>query len=231
MAYNIIYSRTFLEKVSNWPESLRKMAFEAAEHAALDPSLNDYKRPYLTPYRQKHPTTDHQYTLYFLELSTTEIFIAWINDSTCLHDTRNKQTDPCLKEFEKLQAQGSIENFDPKYHQIVFEVHPDVSKPIRCRSQFLGHETYLNTYLDSSIPAFVGHAFNCDEPNTDIAKRHVKEFLSELHSSLTSSSKELEIHLDKKSHLHEIMLLTEGHNQNQWEIIADPDDFILKKKS
>jgi len=89
----------------------------------------------------------------------------------------------------------------------------------------------LNTYLDSSIPAFVGHAFYCDEPNVDIAKSHVKDFLSELYSSLTSSSKELEIHLDKKTHRHEIMLLTEDHDQNQWEIVADPADFILRKKS
>lgn len=230
MAYNIIYSRSFLEKVFNWPDNLREMAFEAAEHAALDPCLNDYKRPYLTPYRQKHPTTNHQYTLYFLEQSATEIFIVWINDSSCLHDTRNKLTDPCLKEFQKLQGQGSIENFDPKYHQIVFEVHPDASKPIRCRSQFLGHETYLNTYFDSSISTFIGHAFYCEEPNIDIAKRHVKEFLNELYTSLSSASKELEIHLDKNSHPHEVMLLAEGHDQNQWEIVSNPNDFILKRK-
>src|SRR5690606_28752442 len=145
MTYKVIYSRAFLEKVSGWPDNLKKIAFEAAEHAALDPSLNDYKRPYLTPYRQKHPTTDHQYTLYFLEQSGREIFIAWINDSSCLHDTRNELTDPCLKEFKKLQGRRAIENFDPKYHQIVFEVHPDRSKPIRCRSQYLGYETTLNT--------------------------------------------------------------------------------------
>jgi hypothetical protein len=229
--YKVIYSRLFLDKISLWPDNLKNMALEASEHVALDPSLNDYKRPYLTPYRQKHPTTDHQYTLYFLVISTTEIFFAWINDKSCLHDTRNKLTDPCQKEFDKLIKNGVIETFDQKYHQIVFEIHPDKSKPIRCRSRFLGYETILNTYHDSSTQTYIGHAFYCEESNIDIAKRHVKEFLNELYSSLVASSKKLEIHLEEQSHLHEILLLTESYNHDQWDIVDDQDDFILRRKS
>jgi hypothetical protein len=228
MAFQVIYARTFLEKVFSWPLKLQHMAFEAANHAALDPSLVDYKRDYLTPFRQKHPTTNHQYTLYFLMLSSDQIFFAWINDSTCLHDTRNKITDPCLKEFQRLQNKNDIEAYDPKFHKFVFEVHPNQAKPIRCRSRYLGHETTLNTYLDGTA-LFVGHGFYCDEPCLEIAKIHVGQFLNELHMVLIQQRLELQIQFTKQGHDHEIDLLNETHDRQKWIIVDDIDDFILKK--
>ena len=110
MAYKPIYSRPFLEKVFSWSQDLQKMAFKAAEHACLDPDLHDYMRPYLTPIRQKHPATDHQYTLYFRVVSNTELYFIWINDPTCLHDTYNEKTDPCLKEFRRLEAKQLLQD-------------------------------------------------------------------------------------------------------------------------
>lgn len=229
MTYKPIYSRMFYEKVFGWSRPLRAMAFEAAEHVCLDPSLNDYKRAYLTPYRQKHPTTDHQYTLYFLEVSPNEIFFAWINDTSCLHDTRNQLTDPCLKEFKRLLRRGLIEAYDLSKHKIVFEVHPDRSRPIRCRSTLLNGETTLNSYTADGN-TYIGHAFNCDEPNFEIAKIHVKEFLNCLYGELASSNIPFEFQFTKSGHQREVMLLTSAIDPQKWVIVDDAEDFILKNK-
>lgn len=229
MAYKPIYSRMFLDKVLAWPSTLRDMAFAAAEHACVDPHLHDYQRGYLTPYRQKHPTTDHQYTLYFLVISSTEVFFAWINDRGCLHDTRNELTDPCLKEFKRLQGKKEIENFDPKYHQLVFEIHPDKTKPFKCRSRFLGGEIQLASYLLSGS-SFVGHAFSCDEPNEGIAKIHATEFLQKLYEELTAGKIDFEIKFPVLGQQYEAELLEEAHNPSQWEIETDAEFFILRKR-
>lgn len=230
MAFKVIYSRTFLEKVTSWPSQLQTMAFEAAEHAAINPTLNDYVRPAIVPYKQKHPTTDRQYTLYFEILpSANEIFVVWINDDSCLHDTRANFPDPCQKEFEKLRSRNQLEKFDPKYHRIVFEVHPNSSKPINCRSSFLGGEITLNTYLDSAQSIFIGHAFYCDERCEEIAKRHVSGFFAELDKLLTTAKHSFQFQFTKLGHAHETNLLINAHNSSRWAVIDDSEDFILRK--
>lgn len=229
MTYELIYSRAFLEKVSLWPKHLQEMAFQAADHVAQDPHLHDYQRPYLTPYRQKHPTANHQYTVFFIIATASTLFIAWINDTTCLHETRANYPDPCLKEFERLLLKNEIEKFDPLFHEIKFEVHPNKSKPIRCRSQFLGKEITLNSYF-AGPRTFIGHAFHCEEPNVNIAKMHVGMFLNKLHDELSSAKVAFEFILHKLGLQHEISLLTECYDPNKWEIIYDSDDFILRRK-
>lgn len=229
MSYKPIYSRAFLEKVFDWTSNLKNMAFQAANHACIDPDLNDYKRTYLTPYRQKHPTSNHQYTLYFKVISSDEVFFAWINDQTCLHDTHNKLTDPCLKEFQRLQNKGEIEIYDSQYHQIVFEVHPDKSKPIKCRSRFLGSEINLVSHTCDNID-FIGHAFHCDEENHEIAILHAKEFLEKLYLELSAVKISFKFQFIKVGHQDEVALLSQSFNPNQWEIISDIEDFILRKK-
>lgn len=229
MSYKPIYSRKFLEKVFNWPSSLKDMAFQAAEHACLDPDLNDYKRTYLTPYRQKHPTSDHQYTLYFKVISSDGVFFAWINDTTCLHDTRNQRTDPCLKEFQRLDSIGEIEKFSSQFHQMVFEVHPDKTKPFKCRSRFLGREINLASHTCGNND-YIGHAFHCDEENFEIAKIHAKEFLEKLYLELSPVKISFEFQFTKVGHQDEVTLLSQSFNPNQWEIISDIEDFILRKK-
>ena len=169
MNFSVIYSRDFLVKVFGWPNHLKDMAFQAAEHAAQNPNLHDYFRDYLTPYKQKHPTTDHQYTLYFLIVPTSEIFIAWINDTNCLHDTRANFPDPCRKEFERRQAKKLIEVYDPNFHKVQFEVHPNSKKPIMCRSSYLGYEVQLNSQIQNPN-VLIGHAFYCWEPVDEIAE-------------------------------------------------------------
>lgn len=229
MTWKPIYSRMFLEKVLSWPEPLRRMAFEAAKHVCLDPSLNDYKRSYLTPYRQKHPTANHQYTLYFLEVLPNEIFFAWINDTSCLHDTRNQLTDPCLREFNKLRGRNLIEMYDASIHKIVFEVHPDKLRPFRCRSTFLNGETTLNSYTADGSE-YIGHAFNCDEPNFEIAKVHVNKFLNRLYDELASNNIPFEFQFSKLGHQREVSLLTSAFDPQKWIIVDDVEDFILKNK-
>ncbi len=228
MAFQIVYSRKFLEKVLSWRHPLRDMAFQAAEHAALDPDLPEYKRPYLTPFRQKHPTTDHQYTLFFKTISATEIFIVWINDTSCLHETRANYPDPCRKEFERLLAKGELETYDSAVHHVQFKVQPDAARPFRCRSIYLNQKTTLNTYAVGAKD-FIGHAFYCGEPDPAIADLHVREFLRLLHAHLTKNGLAFQFQFTKLGHDIEIDPLTRIHNPRQWQIVTDTEDFILKK--
>lgn len=203
------------------------MAFQAAEHAAIDPHLSAYIRQYSRPYLQKHPTTNHQYTLYFLILSQNEIFIAWINDTSCLHDTRANYPDPCRKEFERLRGRNEVEEFDPGFHAFQFEVNPDTLKPIRCRSKFLGHEAVVNS---SKVGAndFVGHAFFCDDPIPMIARNHVRQFLVELYKTLKSGQMNFEFRFTRAGHQVEIDLLRSSLDSTQWIEISDAEDFVLR---
>lgn len=227
MAHKIIYSRFFLERVYYWSIPLKDMAFQAAAHAALDPHHLDYARPYLTPYKQKHPNADHQYTLFFEILSPSiSIYFSWINDDTCLHTTRANYDDPCLKEFEKLRNSNQLESFDPKFHQIQFEVHPDKNKPIRCRSRYLGCETQVNTYQDSA-GMYVAHSFNCNDSHYEISRLHISLFLNELHTHISNNNISFEFRIYKSGHQKQIDQLTDSHDPKQWRIINDVDDFIM----
>ncbi len=227
MSFKIIYSRAFLEKISSWSEPLRQMAFQAAQHAAIDPTLHDYVRQYSKPYLQKHPTADGQYSLYFKIVSQNEIFVAWINDRSCLHDTRANFPDPCRKEFERLRDRGELEQFDPGFHVFQIEVNPDRLKPIRCRSKFLGYEVIVNSFkVDASD--FVGHAFFCDEPIPMIARNHVRLFLVELYKTLKSGKMNFEFRFTHAGHQVEIGLLRSSLDPTQWTDISDAEDFVLK---
>lgn len=230
MNFNVVYSRDFLVKVFSWPAHLRQMAFQAAEHAAQNPNLNDYIRPYLTPYKQKHPTTDHQYTLYFTIESGTEIFVVWINDDSCLHTTRANYSDPCLKEFQRLQAAQKIEKFDRAVHIIKFEVHPNSHKPVMCRSSNLGYNVQVNSHSPASN-LLIAHSFYCWEPVDGIAVIHIRQFLNLLHAELSNnhSAKEFRIEFTKQGHIREADLITQAYDSRKWQIIDDRDDFILKK--
>lgn len=205
------------------------MAFKAAEHAALDPLNTDYARAYLTPYKQKHPTSDHQYTLFFEILPPiTSVYFSWINDSTCLHTTRANFEDPCLKEFDKLRKANQLETYDFKFHHIQFEVHPDKTKPIRCRSRYLGYEVQANTHIDSN-GTYSAHAFNCTDPHLEISKIHISLFLDELHKYLSGTKVTFEFRIYKNGNLGQINQLTECHNSSQWKINDDKDDFVMEK--
>lgn len=228
MPHKVIYSRFFLERVYSWSQALQDMAFKAAEHAAIDPNHTDYSRAYLTPYKQKHPTTDHQYTLYFEIITTsTSVYFSWINDHTCLHTTRANYDDPCLKEFNRLRNLGRLETYDQKFHHIQFEVQPDHKKPFRCRSRYLGHEVQANTSKDAS-GTFLAHSFNSTETHPDIAKIHIVLFLNELHNHISQNSVPFEFCIYKTGNHVQIDQLTKYHDATKWNIIHDPDDFIMR---
>jgi len=230
MNFIVIYSRTFLEKVSDWTDALKNMAIRAAEHAAQNPNLTDYVRPYLTPIKQKHPPTDRQYTLYFEIVSANEIYIIWINDPSCLHDTRANFDDPCYKEFKRLQDKGRLERFDPDFHKLKFHVRPNRQKIVMCRSHYLGKEVLLNTGDDGS-GTLVGYAFSCSETHTDIAVIHIGQFLERLHNELAQNQTRtpFQIQFTKNGFQREIELLTSGHDPAKWQIVDDQEDFILRK--
>jgi hypothetical protein len=161
-------------------------------------------------------------------VSTTELFFIWINDPSCLHDTYNEKTDPCLKEFRRLEARQLLEDYDPLFHQIVFEVHPDKKKPFRCRSRLLGAETIVNTYFIQPN-SYISHSFSCDETEDEIAKIHVGQFLKKLYELLHTNGLAFEFQMTKLGHQREILLLVQAYDPTQWSIVDDDEDFILKK--
>lgn len=228
MAFRILYSRYFLEKVYSWKASLKDLAFQAAEHAAINPHLHEYVRPGLDPYRQKISTTDGQYKLYF-EIFTpiNAIYVSWINDDTCFHDTRANYPDPCKKEFERLRQQKKLEVFDRDVHTFRFEVKPNPQRPLCCRSKFQRHEVTLNSYLDPTTSIHSAGSFFCDDPNLDIAHMHVGHFLAELYTHVKTNKIQFEIRIYRQGHDQEIALLEKSRDGRQWQNVPDADDFIL----
>ena len=229
MKYGIIYSRIFLEKVLSWPQDLQDEAFAAVNHLAENPNLKEYIRDKIVPYRQKIGISDGQMKLYFFLLPNA-VYIAWINDKSCPHNTFNVRTDPCHKEWERLLNNGDIKPFDPKTHILFFEVDPRATQPFRSRSTYLGKKIVLAASPDpENKKRFVAHAFHCEEDFPGIDLIHTKEFLRELGNHLTNNKTDFEIRLVKNGLEREVDLLTSSHDPATWRIIPDDEDFILEK--
>jgi hypothetical protein len=190
--------------------------------------LNDYSRVYLTPYKQKHPTTDHQYTLFYEIISADEVYFVLVKDDSCLHDTRGNHDDPCLKKFQKLRTDKDLETFDNKLHKPQFEVQPDKKKPFRCRSRYLGYEITLNSTSIDGNKSFFGHAFGCDDPHPEIARKHTKDFLKDLHGHILANKLVFEIRITREGNAETIDLLENAFEPTQWSIVDDEEEFILQ---
>lgn len=203
----------------------QQMIWEAAAHVCVDPDLHDYVRHYIHPYKQKHPTTDKTYTLYFIKVSVTEVFFIWVNDDSCLHTTRANYDDPCTKKFLKLKADNGLENYDQRFHQPQFEVHPKAVLPLKCRSRYLGYEISISS---SNVgDGYVAHSFACDDPNVSIALIHTKKFLKDLVAHIRSLGVKFRITLYKQGNEDLIELLRNGHETADWDLTEDQEEFEL----
>lgn len=205
--------------------NLRQMIWDAATHVCVDPDLHDYVRHYIHPYKQKHPTTNKEYTLYFIKVSATEVFFIWVNDDSCLHTTRANYDDPCTKKFLKLKTDDDLEKYDQQLHHPQFEVHPKAVLPLKCRSRYLGNEVSISS---SKIgDEYVAHSFACDDPHPEIGLIHTKKFLKALIAHIRSLGVKFRITLFKQGNEDLIQLLRNGREPGDWDLAEDDEEFEL----
>ena len=208
---------------------LKRMIFQAADHACLDPDLNDYVRQNIVPYKQKHPPADKQYTLYFQRISVSEVYFMWVNDVSCLHDTRANYDDPCTKEFLRIRDRNLLELYDAKFHHPQFEVHPKSNLPIRCRSRFLGYEVSIASNKIGN--GFEAYSFSYDDPHPNILNRHTHVFLEALHAHVKKVNIPFKITIFARGNEDTVVLLRTNYNRNQWNevvVVGNEEDFILE---
>jgi len=105
----------------------------------VNPDIDNYKRPYLLPYRQEHPS-DKTLTIFF-ELPNKQknlVFFVWVNDEQYPHNThKNHGEDPCMKEFKRLQDSNLLEHYSEEFHEGKFTIDPKQGAP-----KFLKFEKY-----------------------------------------------------------------------------------------
>lgn len=226
MAYIPIYSRPFLEQVFRRPTNRRQMIWDAANHTYQDPDHHDYVRHYLHPFKQKHPTTDKQYTLYFTKVSVNEVFFIWVNDDSCLHTTRANYDDPCTKKFLKLKKDNELETYDTQFHHPQFEIHPKAVLPLKCRSRYLGFEVSISSNKIGS--SYEAHSFACDDPHHEIAIIHTQKFLKALSAHVRMLTVSFKITLFIQGNEDLIILLRNSFEASDWNLSEDAEEFVLE---
>jgi hypothetical protein len=107
--HDIVYSKIFALKLRVLNAVSKQDVLKAVNRVAADPTPNQYKRAYLTPYLQDHPT-DKTLTIFFKIETDNKVFLVWINDQNHPHDThKNHGEDPCIKEFSRLKNSNLLE--------------------------------------------------------------------------------------------------------------------------
>ena len=144
-----VKSRIFIKKYGNFSAPEKADIEKAAKRVLTRPDDNQFKRDYLTPYRQEHPT-NKQLTIFFEHFQDKKkVFFVWINDQSCLHDTRKKHgEDPCIVEFKKLQLSGNLEQYSPEIHEGELKITPRDSDPHFFNFNAIDIRSYANVLKD-----------------------------------------------------------------------------------
>jgi hypothetical protein len=124
--YKKVLSKIFANKIRGFSQTRRKDVLKAVERVLVNPELDAYRRPYLHPYRQEHPS-DKTLTIFFVipARPPSRVFFVWVNDDQHSHDThKNHGDDPCVKEFIRLRDSGSLEQYSEDEHEGEFTVNP-----------------------------------------------------------------------------------------------------------
>ena len=121
-----VFSKTFSEKLRGFAPTRRDDILKAVNRVLTDPDHNNYRRRYLDPYRQEHPS-DKTLTIFFAIPSRPpgRVFFVWVNDDRHPHDTRkNHGDDPCVKEFIRLRDGDFLAQYSEDEHDGKFTVTP-----------------------------------------------------------------------------------------------------------
>jgi len=128
-----VFSQPFSERLRAFNAARRDDVLKAVERVLVDPDHKNYRRSYLHPYRQEHPS-DKTLTIFFAIPSKPpgRVFFAWVNDDSHPHDTRkNHGDDPCVKEFVRLRDAKPclLEQYSEDEHEGKFTFVPRATSP------------------------------------------------------------------------------------------------------
>lgn len=148
----IIKSKAYIYQYLRLKQEDRKLVDKSLEYLLQDPTLEKFKRPYLTKYslRQIHPGADKQLTIFFEILTSGDVFLRWMNDYTCLHDTWGNSEDPCLKSLVSFMSSSKNEIYQKEIHEPVFKYDPKHGSPVFIRLDKLGMRIHANPYFNGS---------------------------------------------------------------------------------
>jgi hypothetical protein len=126
-----VFSKTFAEKLRSFIPARQDDIMKAVNRVLEDPDLKNYRRWYLDPYRQEHPS-DKTLTIFFAIPSKPpgRVFFVWVNDDRHPHDThKNHGNDPCVKEFIRLRDSNLLAQYSEDEHEGKFTVTPRAVGP------------------------------------------------------------------------------------------------------
>jgi hypothetical protein len=222
----ILKSSVFLRKVALMTAVQQKDVAKAIEHVVADPENDDFKRPYLTPYRQEHLPQDKQYTVYFESRDDGQtVYVVWINDASCLHTTRKPTEDPDVKEFDRLRKAGELEPFDHGFHAGQFIIKPKADKPTFFELKKLGVRVFCNVFQSEDCFCSTGLRVVDDEHGeTYDVLRDFLGRLAEYYKATIQSAFEFRLHTAAYEAL--IEQVKEAIDPAKWQV-TEEDDITL----
>lgn len=221
-------SRIFIEKCSLLKASDKSGVEKAIERVLARPDDHSFKRDYLTPYRQEHPS-NKQLTIFFTH-DQDKVFFVWINDYSCPHDTHKSHgEDPCLIEFKKLQQAGLLEDYDFDLHEGKFEIKPRASDPHFMRFSCLYIATHGNILFDGNTYYCMGIVSDDEKgsENDMVMEYHYRLFLDQVHNYFKKEGKDFEFRIP----LYDDELLDrlkKSYDPALWKESSTKDLFSLK---
>jgi hypothetical protein len=228
-----VKSRRFIKQFNSFSPTDQRHLSKAIKRVLKDPTLDSYKRSYLTPYRQEHPS-DPQHTIFFEEIGKeNSVFFVWLNDYSCLHSTRKATEDPCLKEFDKLRQSGHLEAFNKDYHLGKLTINPRVTSPHYLKFELIDYEIYFHILTDeeSYYSLSIGYHDIKSEDNINFTNHTFKLFLNSFAEHLQKQSQQFEFRIEPNLFNQDLLqLLEENYNPNQWNTDQDTEYHYLKLK-
>jgi hypothetical protein len=147
-----VFSKTFSERLRAFTAPRRDDVLKAVERVLVDPDHKNYRRPYLHPYRQEHPS-DKTLTIFFAIPSKPpgRVFFVWVNDDRHPHDThKNHGDDPCVKEFVRLRDANLLAQYSEDEHEGKFTIIPRASSPNFIKFEKYRASVYSNVAHDTA---------------------------------------------------------------------------------
>ncbi len=175
-----VYSKAFSERFRGFVKARQEDVQKAVDRVLVDPDHKGYRRPYLDPYRQEHPS-DKTLTIFFAVPSRPvgRVFFVWVNDDRHPHDThKNFGDDPCVKEFIRLRDANLLAQYSEDEHEGKFTVTPRPIGP-----SFVKFEKYKASVFSNVSHDTVTHftmAISTMSPPNDIFD-HYKLFIEQVH--------------------------------------------------
>ncbi|EQC44928.1 hypothetical protein M899_0568 [Bacteriovorax sp. BSW11_IV] len=227
-----VRSRRFIKQYHSFSRTDQGHIDKAIQRILQDPTLNAYKRYYLTPYRQEHPS-NAQHTLFFEEIQGQNIvFFVWLNDYQCLHDTtKPHKQDPCLVEFTRLRQNGELETFDKDYHLGKLTALPKPSSPYYVKFEVIDYEIHFHILSDGTdfYTMGVGYHDNQSDDDINLTMHSFKLFLDRFAEHLNANQQTFEFRLEPNALNQEMInILTDTHDNTEWQVDQDNEFFYLR---